>query len=422
MKTLTLAGTALTVFAAGTTAVLAADKAAVLENYSNIAEAKFQDSLATAKDLQSAVETLLATPSAENLDAARTAWLASRVPYQQSEVFRFGNAIVDDWEGKVNAWPLDEGLIDYVDTSYGGPSDENALAALNVIANPSFDLSGKTIDASDITPALLEGSLHEADGIESNVATGYHAIEFLLWGQDLNGTDHGAGARAFTDYATGDACTNDNCDRRGAYLLAATDLLVSDLEWMTAQWATDGDARSALLGDESAGIVAMLTGMGSLSYGEQAGERMRLGLMLNDPEEEHDCFSDNTHNSHYYDGKGVQNVYLGEYTRVNGDVVSGASLSDLVMAANSDLDAEMRGKLSATMDALGALKAAADGGFSYDQMLAQGNAEGDALIMGGINGLVDQTKSIERVVAALKLDGVSIEGSDSLDNPTAVFE
>jgi len=422
MKTLTLAGTALTVFAAGTTAVLAADKAAVLENYSNIAEAKFQDSLATAKDLQSAVETLLATPSAENLDAARTAWLASRVPYQQSEVFRFGNAIVDDWEGKVNAWPLDEGLIDYVDTSYGGPSDENALAALNVIANPSFDLSGKTIDASDITPALLEGSLHEADGIESNVATGYHAIEFLLWGQDLNGTDHGAGARAFTDYATGDACTNDNCDRRGAYLLAATDLLVSDLEWMTAQWATDGDARSALLGDESAGIVAMLTGMGSLSYGEQAGERMRLGLMLNDPEEEHDCFSDNTHNSHYYDGKGVQNVYLGEYTRVNGDVVSGASLSDLVMAANSDLDAEMRGKLSATMDALGALKAAADGGFSYDQMLAQGNAEGEALIMGGINGLVDQTKSIERVVAALKLDGVSIEGSDSLDNPTAVFE
>ena len=92
MKTLTLAGTALTVFAAGTTAVLAADKAAVLENYSNIAEAKFQDSLATAKDLQSAVETLLATPSSENLDAARTAWLASRVPYlgRQSECLATG--------------------------------------------------------------------------------------------------------------------------------------------------------------------------------------------------------------------------------------------------------------------------------------------------------------------------------------------
>ncbi|NIZ59672.1 peptidase [Sedimentitalea sp. CY04] len=422
MKTLLQTSTALTLFAASTTAAFAADKAAVLTNYSNIAEAKYQDSLTTAKILQSAVEALVASPSAETLDAARTAWIDARVPYQQSEVFRFGNAIVDDWEGKVNAWPLDEGLIDYVDAAYGGPSDENALAALNVVANPTFELSGKTIDASDITPALLEGSLHEADGIEANVATGYHAIEFLLWGQDLNGTDHGAGARAFTDYAAGADCTNGNCDRRGAYLKAATDLLVSDLEWMAAQWATDGDARTALLGDEDAGISAMLTGMGSLSYGEQAGERMRLGLMLNDPEEEHDCFSDNTHNSHYYDGKGVQNVYLGEYTRVNGDVVSGASLSDLVMAVNNDLDAEMRGKLSATMDALGAMKAAADGGFSYDQMLEQGNAEGEALIMGGINGLVDQTQSIERVVTALKLEGIEFEGSDSLDNPSAVFQ
>ena len=422
MKTLLQTSTALTLFAASTTAVFAADKAAVLTNYSNIAEAKYQDSLATAKILRSAVETLIASPSAETLNAARSAWIDARVPYQQSEVFRFGNAIVDDWEGKVNAWPLDEGLIDYVDAAYGGPSDENALAALNVVANPTFELSGKTIDASDITPALLEGSLHEADGIEANVATGYHAIEFLLWGQDLNGTDHGAGNRPFTDYATGADCTNGNCDRRAEYLKAATGLLISDLEWIAAQWAADGDARTALLGDEDAGISAMLTGMGSLSYGEQAGERMRLGLMLNDPEEEHDCFSDNTHNSHYYDGKGVQNVYLGEYTRVNGDVVSGASLSDLVMAVNNDLDAEMRGKLSATMDALGAMKAAADGGFSYDQMLEQGNAKGEALIMGGINGLVDQTQSIERVVTALNLEGIEFEGSDSLDNPSAVFQ
>ena len=417
MKTMLQTSTALTLFAASTTAAFAADKAAVLTNYSNIAEAKYQDSLATAKTLQAAVDAMIASPSAETLDAARSAWIDSRVPYQQSEVFRFGNAIVDDWEGKVNAWPLDEGLIDYVDAAYGGPSDENALAALNVVANPTFELSGKTIDASDITPALLEGSLHEADGIEANVATGYHAIEFLLWGQDLNGTDHGAGNRPFTDYATGADCTNGNCDRRAEYLKAATDLLISDLEWIAAQWATDGVARTTLLADEDAGISAMLTGMGSLS-----GERMRLGLMLNDPEEEHDCFSDNTHNSHYYDGKGVQNVYLGEYTRVNGDVVSGASLSDLVMAVNNDLDAEMRGKLSATMDALGAMKTAADGGFSYDQMLEQGNAEGEALIMGGINGLVDQTQSIERVVTALKLDGIEFEGSDSLDNPSAVFQ
>ena len=390
-------------------ASLAADvvsKKEVLETYANIAEAKYADSVSAAQKLQAAVDALIASPSAETLTAARAAWIASRVPYQQTEVYRFGNAIVDDWEGKVNAWPLDEGLIDYVDASYGGPTDENEYAALNVIANPTFTLSGKEIDAEDITPELLSETLHEADGVEANVATGYHAIEFLLWGQDLHGTDHGAGERSWTDYAKGDACTNDNCDRRAAYLKAATDLLVSDLDWMAKQWEDGGEARSAVLADENAGIVTIVTGMGSLSYGEQAGERMRLGLMLNDPEEEHDCFSDNTHNSHYYDGLGIRNAYVGEYVRINGALVSGPSLSDLVAASDKALDEELTGKLNTTMLKLGAIKSAAESGFSYDQMLARGNKGGEALVMGGVNALVDQTKSIERVVSALKLNEI----------------
>ncbi len=422
MKTPLLTGAAIAALTAGTSAAFAATKAEVLTTYADIAEAKYEDSLITAKALQAAVDALIANPSPEALEAAKAAWTSARVPYQQTEVYRFGNAIVDDWEGKVNAWPLDEGLIDYVDAAYGGATDENPAAVLNVVANPEFTLSGETIDASQITPELLSETLHEAAGAESNVATGYHAIEFLLWGQDLNGTAHGAGARPWTDYAQGEACTNDHCDRRGAYLKAATDLLVSDLEWITAQWATDGAARSTVLADENAGITAMLTGMGSLSYGEQAGERMRLGLMLNDPEEEHDCFSDNTHNSHFYDGLGIQNVYLGEYVRVNGEVVSGASLSQLVAEADAAVDAELTGKLSTTMMKLGRIKTAAEAGFSYDQMLEQGNAAGEALVMGGVDALVDQTRSIERAVAVLALDGVAIEGSDSLDNPSAVFE
>lgn len=404
-----------------TAPAFAANKADVVANYADIAAAKYEDSLITAKTLQAAVNALIENPSAEALHNAQGAWLAARVPYQQTEVYRFGNAAVDDWEGKVNAWPLDEGLIDYVVAAYGGPSDENPLAALNVIANASFEISGETIDAAEITPALLE-SLHEADGVEANVATGYHAIEFLLWGQDMNGHNHGAGDRPWTDFAAGDACTGDNCDRRGAYLKAVTGLLVSDLEFMAAQWSTDGDARATVTADADAGLVAILTGMGSLSYGEQAGERMRLGLLLNDPEEEHDCFSDNTHNSHYYDGLGIQNVYLGEYVRVDGSLVSGPSVSDLVAEVNADLDAELKGKLSTTMMSLGRIKTAAEAGFSYDQMLERGNAAGEALVMGGVDGLVDQTKSIEAAVKALGLDQLAFEGSDSLDNPDAVFQ
>lgn len=395
---------------------------AVLTNYADIAAAKFEDSVITAKALNTAVDALIAEPSEVTLAAAKAAWLASRVPYQQTEVYRFGNAIVDDWEGKVNAWPLDEGLIDYVDASYGGASDENPLGVANVIANPTLTVNGVAVDASNITPEFLADTLHEADEVEANVATGYHAIEFLLWGQDLNGTNAGAGARPASDYAAGEDCTGGNCDRRAAYLKAATDLLVSDLEWMAAQWAEGGEARAEVLKDETAGLSAILTGMGSLSYGETAGERMRLGLMLNDPEEEHDCFSDNTHNSHFYDGLGIQNVYLGSYTRIDGTTVSGASVSDLVAAKDADLDVELKNKLTATMMALGAIKVAAEAGFSYDMMLEAGNAGGEALIMGGVNGLVDQTKSIERVVTTLGLDNIEVEGSDSLDNPDAVFE
>jgi putative iron-regulated protein len=394
----------------------------VVDTYVEIGHATFEDALIKAQELRTAIDTLLADPSVSNLTAARTAWIAARVPYQQTEVFRFGNPIVDDWEGTVNAWPLDEGLIDYVDASYGGPTDENEYAALNVIATPKFTLSGTEIDATEITPELIGETLHEADEVEANVASGYHAIEFLLWGQDLNGTEHGAGNRPYTDYVVGEGCTNGNCDRRGHYLTAATDLLISDLEYMVGQWAEGGEARETVLADPAAGIVAMLTGMGSLSYGELGGERMKLGLMLNDPEEEHDCFSDNTHNSHFYDGIGMRNVFTGQYVRSDGTLIRGESLADLLTAADPEAGAELSAAVDHSVAELGQIKAAAEAGFSYDQMLERGNAAGEELIMSAVDALVLQTRSIERAVTVLQAGEVSVEGSDSLDNPSAVFE
>jgi len=395
---------------------------AVLDNYANIALAGYTDSLTTAEALDKAIDALVAKPSAATLKAAREAWLAARAPYQQTEAFRFGNAMVDDWEGKVNAWPLDEGLIDYVDAGYGKESDENPLYTANIIANKTLKVNGKDVDAAKITPALLAETLQEADGVESNVATGYHAIEFLLWGQDLNGTGPGAGKRPASDFDT-KACTGGNCDRRVDYLQAATDLLIADLKDMVAAWGKDGEARKALLADPKAGLSAMLTGMGSLSYGELAGERMKLGLLLHDPEEEHDCFSDNTHNSHYYDGVGIRNVYTGSYKTVAGKTVSGPSLSDLVKAADPALDKELSAKLDTSVAALGKIKEAAEkNGEAYDQQIGEGNAVGNARVQAAIDALIDQTRSVERVVAKLDLGNVTIEGSDSLDNEGAVFK
>lgn len=402
------------------TAHAAADPAAIVKHYAEIAHAKFSDSLDAAKALDAAVDALIAKPSDETLKAARAAWLKARVPYQQTEAYRFGNPLVDEWEGKVNAWPLDEGLIDYVDASYGTESDTNALFVGNVIANPKLEIAGKTIDATTITPEVLQ-ELHEAGEVEANVATGYHAIEFLLWGQDLNGTGPGAGNRQASDYDTAN-CTNGNCDRRAAYLKSATSLLVTDLQEMVAAWAPEGDATKNVTADPKAGITAMLTGMGSLSYGELAGERMKLGLLLHDPEEEHDCFSDNTHHSHYYDVVGIQTVYTGEYTRPDGTKMTGPSLHELVAEKDAALDKEMTGKLDASHAAFKALVDRAEGGEAYDQMIGEGNAEGNKVVQTAIDTLVDQTKTIERVVASLDLGKIELEGSDSLDNPNAVFK
>jgi putative iron-regulated protein len=411
------------VWMAGAAPARAADTAAVIETYADIAHAKYEDSLKTAEALDQAIDALIAKPTEENLKTARTAWIAARVPYQQTEGYRFGNPIVDDWEGKVNSWPLDEGLIDYVADTYGTESDENPLYAANVIANTSISFGGETIDTSTITKELLADKLHEAADSEANVATGYHAIEFLLWGQDLNGTGPGAGNRPASDYDTAN-CTHGHCDRRAAYLKTAASLLVDDLKEMVANWTQDGAARKALRdAGGNAALGMMFSGLGSLSYGELAGERMKLGLLLHDPEEEQDCFSDNTHNSHYYDEAGMIAIYQGSYSRVDGSVVKGAGLSELVATTSPDADKAVKAAMADAEAKLRKIKETADSGtMAYDQMIGDGNEEGNKMVQDAIDALIAQTHAIEKAVDALKIGALAIEGSDSLDNPSAVVQ
>ncbi|MCZ7594996.1 MAG: peptidase [Hyphomicrobium sp.] len=395
----------------------APDVAAVAKTYADIAEAGYTDSLIEARKLKAAIDTLIKTPTEDNLATARKAWIAARVPYMQTEAFRFGNKIVDDWEGRVNAWPLDEGLIDYVSQDYVDQAPANDLYVANVIANTSIKIAGEPVDTSNITKELLSGKLQEAGGVESNVATGYHAIEFLLWGQDLNGTGPGAGNRPATDYDT-KSCTGGHCDRRAQYLEVVTDLLLDDLAFMAAQWGPDGAARQAVMADGGrAALIAIFKGLGSLSYGEMAGERMKLALLIHDPEEEHDCFSDNTHDAHYYDALGIRNLYLGSYKRLDGSVVAGPSASDLVRAKSAEADARTRAALDETMQRMDAIGQRAKGGEAYDQMIGEGNEAGNALVDGAIQALIAQAKEFERDIAALDLKAIEFEGSDSLDSP-----
>jgi len=386
---------------------------AVVAHYTEIVFAVFSDAESTAKNLQAAVDAFLAKPNDETLKAARAAWIAARVPYLQSEVFRFGNTIIDDWEGQVNAWPLDEGLIDYVDSSYEHALG-NPAATANIIANPQIQVGEDKVDVSEITPEKL-ASLNELGGSEANVATGYHAIEFLLWGQDLNGTGPGAGNRPASDYLEGAGATGGHNDRRRAYLKAVTQLLVNDLEEMVGNWKPDvADNYRASLEAEPAqsGLRKMLFGMGSLSLGELAGERMKVSLEANSPEDEQDCFSDNTHNSHFYDAKGIRNVYLGEYTRVDGTKLTGPSLSSLVAKADPATDEALKNDLQSTEAKIQIMVDHANKGEHYDQLIASGNEPGNKIVRDAISALVKQTGSIEQAAAKLGISDLNPDNAD----------
>ncbi|HHX8495380.1 TPA: imelysin family protein [Vibrio diabolicus] len=400
--------------ASGSTVAAQVTKQQVVEHYADVAHAVFADSVTTAKTLDVKIDEFLKSPSADKLEEVKQAWLDSRVPYQQSEVFRFGNAIVDDWEGQLNAWPLDEGLIDYVATDYQYELG-NEGAAANIIANTSLQIGASKLDVAKITPELL-ADLNEVGGSEANVASGYHAIEFLLWGQDLNGTNAGAGQRAYTDFVVGPECTNGHCDRRGEYLKAAADLLVQDLEWMEKQWSAEvkGNYRETLLNDSADnGLRKMLFGMGSLSLGELAGERMKVALEANSTEDEHDCFSDNTHNSHYYNEQGIYNVYTGLYKREDGTLLSGPSIADLVAQKDKQAAKEIQKQFDVTRNQVGKLVTSAEkNNQHFDQLIAAGNARGNTLVNDTIMSLVAQTGSIERAAGIIGIDSLSPDTAD----------
>lgn len=314
----------------------------VVDNYASLVLANYEDAITTAKALQTQVNAFVLAPSAKGLEDCKTAWLKSRIPYLQTEAFRFYDgpidAAADNFEGLINAWPLDEAYIDYVS------DDAKAGVINNLTAYPT------------ITEAVLLSD-NEKNG-ETDVKVGYHAIEFLLWGQDLY--KDSAGKRPYTDYVTGGTASNQT--RRGQYLKIVTDLLVKDLESVKVQWEATGayrkDFTAAANVDQS--LMNIFNGMGKLTKGELSGERMTVLLASKDQEDEHSCFSDNTKNDFVYDEAGVYNVYLGIYTRVDGTVLDGPGLNDLVTAKDASVNTAMIAKLDASVTAINAIPAPVD--------------------------------------------------------------
>lgn len=320
------------------TTTTSVSKEEVVENYANIVYASYEDSYNTAVTLQTAINTFTTTPNEANFEAAKKAWLDAREPYGQTEAYRFADGPIDDAdgpEGLLNAWPLDENYVDYVTDADG-----------NIV---NGGIINNTEDYPSITSDLLE-SLNEKNG-EANISIGYHAVEFLLWGQDS--TDPSAktkGTRSYTDYVVNSmelaaksvVSSVSNQARRATYLKLCADQIVANLGSLKDEWATGGSYRKTFLAlNEDVALKNILTGIGILSKSELAGERIFVAYDNQDQEDEHSCFSDNTHRDIILNAIGIQNVYNGTYTRVGGSTVSGTSISDLVKEQNETLNTEV---------------------------------------------------------------------------------
>jgi putative iron-regulated protein len=352
------------------------DALAAATTYADVVFAAYDDNVEAATELQGLVAEFVATPTQEGLDAARSQWLAARDLYGPTEVFRFYDGPIDDPdtgpEGQINAWPLDEAYLDYVDD------------------DPEAGIVNDTAGVPEITTDVLVAA-NEAGG-ETNISTGWHAIEFLLWGQDLS--EDGAGQRPVTDYTTAA-----NADRRGTYLTLLTDLLVSDLTSVRDQWEPEtGSFRETFLADPGQAVANILRGMGALSAGELAGERMAVPYETKDAEDEHSCFSDNTLADIVNNAKGIELAYTATY-----DGVDGTSLSDVVAEVDADLDTDLRERLAANVAAAEALPG------PFDQLI-QGDDEDEdrAALLALIESLQAQGDAIAELAAALGYE-ISIE-------------
>lgn len=350
----------------------------VVTHYAVIVQANYEDTLAAATDLQKAVTAFTAAPSQATLDAARKAWLAAREFYGQTEAFRFYGGPIDDEngpEGRINAWPMDES---YVDAVVGKPNS-------GFINDPKFKIT--------------KASLSEANenGGEENIATGWHAIEFMLWGQDLD--ENGPGNRAFTDFVSGKA---PNADRRRQYLTVVTALLIDDLRTVAQAWVPGKKNFRASFeqgGNES--LRKIIVGLGSLSRGELSGERMEVALNTQDQEDEHSCFSDNTHRDIVANATGIQNVWLGQYKRRNGQTLKGASLSALVAAKDKALSEKTTAQIAQSVAGAESIPA------PFDRAIVDGSA-GQPAIKKTIASLVEQSKLLVESASAIGISKLTL--------------
>jgi putative iron-regulated protein len=355
-------------------------KKAAINNYAAIVYANYSDALTKAQNLKTAIDAFVASPSQTTLDVAKQAWLDARVPYGQTESYRFSDGPIDDATGPesfLNSWPMDEAFVDYV--------QGNSTAGIinNLVTYPT------------ISKSVIEGL--NTSGGETNISCGYHAVEFLLWGQDLSSVS--AGTRPYTDYVTVGG-TALNQARRGQYLKACAELIVDHLQTVTTAWSPSvaGNYRNSFVnGDANSALAKIIQGCGFLSKGELAGERLEVAYDSQLQEDEHSCFSDNTTNDIRMNALAIYNVFNGSYTRTDGTVISGTSIYDVVKAKDATVADAAKTAIQDGKDKAYLIDA------PFDQQILSSNPTGRQKIKNAIDAIKLQGDKIALAANALGL-------------------
>lgn len=364
----------------------------VVDHYAHLVHTNYVDALNQAQTFKESTDELVSSPSEATLSAAKDTWLAARLPYGQSEAFRFYDGPIDGEggpEGQLNAWPMEEAFLDYVEGNAEAGIINKKDIALELAKLPAFN------EGQDEAVA----SLVDFD-VEKAVATGYHAAEFLLWGQDLSLT--GPGNRSYKDFLTDTKASAPNGARRGEYLQLVSELIVQDLTGLVAEWAPEDPnnyRNRVFLGQETGqSLKAMFQSLAILAKGELATERIDAGLQTREQEDEHSCFSDNTHQDIWANAQGILNVYTGTYQDLKGP-----SLSDLVRAVDATLDQQIKDRLKSVTTTALSLPT------SFDQVLANPEGEGYQMADQMVKDLIQVANDLTEAAALLGLGAISSE-------------
>lgn len=365
-------------------------RAEVIANHADVVHATYVDALRGATNLEAKLTALVAAPSAARLDAARRAWLAAREPYGQTEAFRFADGPIDDAdgpEGRINAWPMDEAYLDYVE----------GAAAAGIINTPTIVLDRDTLLGLD------GGAMGDVTGLgatfdeDKAITTGYHTLEFLLWGQDRDAD--GPGTRPWQDFVVGGEATAPNGDRRGQVLTLAAAILVEDLEGLVSAWAPSGPYRATWLAlPEDEALARMLSSLGILAKGELASERIDVALSTLDQEDEHSCFSDNTHRDIYLNARGIENVWRGRY-----EWIDGPGLDALVRQADPLVADAVEAALGTTTEAILRIPT------PFDQAIRVNGSPGWLAADAAVTALFAQADATVDAGTALGLPNISVD-------------